>query len=44
MLLVINYAFLILFGWTSADVAGFRRVLNIEAWSQLSPFTHISPR
>ena len=44
MLLAINYAFLILLGWTSADVAGVRRVLNIEAWVQHLPFTHISPR
>jgi hypothetical protein len=40
----INYTFLILLGWTSADVAGFRRVLNIEAWAQHPSFAHISPR
>lgn len=40
----INDAFLILLGWTSADVAGVRRVVDIEAWAQLSSFTHISPR
>lgn len=44
MLPAINNAFLIPFGWTSADVAEFRRSLDIEAWVQLPSLTHISPR